>query len=151
MTNIMKREQANQPAGFGSVVDQIFQNNLSRFFDDSFWGSDGFTGRNAVPVNLRETDKSYEMELVAPGLHKEAFQLNVAADTLTISFEQKEENRNEGWLRREYKKQSFVKTFSLDETVDAGNITARYENGVLYVSLPKKENAQKISRTIAIE
>ncbi len=156
MTNMMKRETAKQPATFGSVVDQIFQNNLSRFFDDSYWGgSQGISGRTQVPVNIRETDKTYEMELVAPGLKKEEFQMNVASDTLTISFEHKEEHRNEdhneGWLRQEYKKQSFTRSFTLDDTVDAGNISARYDNGVLHVTLPKKENAQKISRTVEIQ
>lgn len=150
--NIMKREHtAKQPANFGSVVDQIFQNNLSRFFDDSFWGSDGFSARSQVPVNIQETDKTYELELMAPGLKKEDFHLNVASDVLTVSFEHKEENKNEGWLRREYRKQSFARTFNLDDTVDANNISARYDNGVLYVTLPKKENAQKISRNIQIQ
>ncbi len=153
MNNIMKRETAKSPANFGSVVDQIFQNNLSRFFDDSFWGSDSVASRNHVPVNIRETEKTYEMEVMAPGLKKEEFQMNVASDTLTISFEHKEENKenkNE-WLRQEYRKQSFTRSFTLDDTVDAGKISARYEGGILHVTLPKKENAQKIARTIQIQ
>ncbi len=150
--NVMKREQtAKQPAAFGSVVDQIFQNNLSRFFDDSFWGSDGFSSRSGVPVNIRETDKTYEMELVAPGLKKEDFHLNITSDTFTVSFEHNEENKNEGWLHREYRKQSFVRTFNVDDTVDVNNISARYENGILHVTLPKKENAQKVSRNIQVQ
>jgi len=155
MTNIIKRDNGRQPATFGSVVDQIFQNNLNRFFDDSFWGSDAFVNRSQVPVNIRETETSYEMELVAPGLKKQDFNLNVAGDVLTISFEHKEENKqenkNEGWLRQEYKKQSFSRTFTLDATVDAAKIEGRYEDGVLYLHLPKKESAQKVSRTINVQ
>ena len=155
MTNIMKRENGRQPAPFGSVVDQIFQSNLNRFFDDAFWGHDGSISRPQVPVNIRETEKSYEMELVAPGLKKQDFNLNVAGDTLTVSFEHKEENRqenkHEGWLRQEYKKQSFTRSFGLDATVDAAKIEGRYEDGVLHLVLPKKESAQKVSRTISVQ
>jgi HSP20 family protein len=155
MNNIMKREGANAPATFGSVVDQIFQKNLTRFFDDSFWGFDGRVSRSHVPVNIRETDAAYEIELVAPGLRKQDFNLNVAGDSLTISFEQhaetNQENKQEGWLRQEYRKESFSRSFNLDDTIDAVKISARYEDGILHVTLPKKENAQKISKTIEIQ
>jgi HSP20 family protein len=153
MADIIKRD-ITQPA-FGSVVDQFFQNNLSRFFDDSFWGPGLSTSRNQIPVNLRETDKTYEMELMAPGLNKQDFQLNVSGDTLTVSFQHKEENKQEdkdaGWLRQEYKRQSFSRSFMLDDTVDATKVAARYENGVLHVSLPKKEGVQKVSRNIDVK
>lgn len=155
MTNIMKKENGYQPVAttFGSVVDQIFQNNLSRFFDDSIWGTTT-TGRQQVPVNVRETDKSYEMELIAPGLKKEDFRLNIAGDNLTVSFEnqqqKEEENKKEGWIRREYQRQNFTRTFTLDDTVDAEKVTAHYENGILHLSLPKKPQAQKISKQIAV-
>jgi len=155
MANIMKRANANQPATFGSVVDQIFQNSLSRFFDDDFRGFDGPGSLMNVPVNLRETDKSYEMELMAPGLKKNDFQLHVAGDMLTVFFEHKQESKeddkNEGWLRREYRKQSFSRSFNLDDSVDPAKVSARYEDGVLHLSLPKKENAKRISRTIDVQ
>jgi HSP20 family protein len=155
MTNIIKRDNGRQPATFGSVVDQIFQNNLNRFFDDSFWGHDGSFGRTQVPVNIRETETSYEMELVAPGLKKQDFNLQVAGDMLTVSFEHKQENRQEnkqeGWLRQEYKKQSFTRSFNLDATIDAAKIEGRYEDGVLTLVLPKKESAQKVARVINVQ
>lgn len=155
MTNIMKRENGTQPATFGSVVDQLFQKNLSRFFDDSFWGFDGTPSHQQVPVNIRETAKSYEMELIAPGLNKEDIKLHVEADTFTVSFEQKQENkqenRDENWIRHEFRRQSCRRSFNLDDSIDAGKISARYENGVLLLSLPKKENAQKVSRSIEIK
>lgn len=154
MPNIIKKDHA-RPATFGSVVDQIFQNNLSRFFDDDNWGFSSSFHRQNVPVNLRETDKSYEMEVVAPGLKKQDFQLNISGDMLTVSFEQKQENNQQDesgqWIRREYKTQAFSRSFTLDETVDANAIVARYEDGVLHVSIPKKENSKKVSRTINIQ
>ncbi|THU41086.1 Hsp20/alpha crystallin family protein [Niastella caeni] len=155
MANIMKRENSRQPATFGSVVDQIFQNNLSRFFDDSFWGLNaGEIERAKVPVNLRETDATYEMELVAPGLRKEDFQLNVSGDILTVSFEEKNENKEmnkeEGWVRQEYRKHSFSRNFHLNDAIDANSINARYENGILYVTLPKNEKAKQVLKTIKV-
>lgn len=156
MANILKRDNSRQPATFGSVVDQIFQNNLSRFFDDSFWGlNPADIERTKVPVNLRETDSAYEMEVVAPGLRKEDFQLNVSSDMLTVSFEEKNENREtnkeEGWVRQEYRKRSFSRSFHLNEAIDTNGISAHYENGILYVTLPKNEKAKQLSKTIKVE
>jgi HSP20 family protein len=158
MNNIIKRENGRQPATFGSVVDQIFQNNLNRFFDDEFWGFNGINkspNLTQVPVNIRETDKTYELELSAPGLQKQDFQLNLEGDTLTISAEHSDENRkedkNEGWFRKEFKRGQFTRTFNLDDTVDAGKISARYQDGILYLSIPKKEHAQKVTRSIEIQ
>ena len=158
MNNIIKRDNGHQPATFGSVVDQIFQNNLNRFFDDEYWGSNGINKSPNLtqgPVNIRGTDKTYELELSAPGLQKQDFHLNLEGDTLTISAEQTEENRKEdkrdGWFRKEFKKGQFTRTFNLDDTVDASKITARYEGGILYLSIPKKEHAQKVTRSIEIQ
>ncbi len=155
MNNIIKKENANR-AVFGSVVDQIFQNNLSRFFDDDLWGGNSFPAtRNQAPVNIRETDKSYELQLIAPGLKKQDFKLNLAGDTLTIAYEHVEErnegNGSKGWLRQEYNRRSFTRSFNLDDSVDAGNAIARYEDGVLHLSIPKKETSQKASRTITVQ
>jgi HSP20 family protein len=154
MANILKRDNSRQPQNFGSVVDQIFQNNLSRFFDDSFWGFSGDMGAK-VPVNLRETDSSYEMELVAPGLRKEDFKLNISNDLLTISFEEnnenKEVNKDEGWVRQEYRKRSFSRSFHLNDSIDTNGIVARYDSGILHVTLPKNEKAKQVSKSIKVE
>lgn len=158
MTTLMKRGAGNGSAPattFGSLVDKFFQNEMGRIFDDDRWGFNGLSRNVNVPVNIRETDNSYELELVAPGLKRENFEVNVSGDMLTVSFEQKEEtnqqNKEEGWLRREYKQQSFSRSFNLDDTVDANKITAKYADGVLHLSMPKKEGAQRITRTIEIK
>ena len=157
-TSIIKRNNGNTPLPSGTAsnwVDQLFQSNLNRFFNDDFWGFSGIDQQVNVPVNLRETDQSYEMSLIAPGLRKEDFKLNVTDDLLTVSYEQKqehnEESAQEGWLRKEYKMQSFSRSFNLDDSVDVNKITASYDNGVLHLSLPKKENARRITKTIEIK
>jgi HSP20 family protein len=154
MTNIIKQDNGRQ-ATFGSAVDQLFNRNLDRWFDDQFWGFNGLQTRSGVPVNIREQDKSFEVEVVAPGLQKQDFQLQFNGDALTVSFEHKEENAQQGdndrWLRREYRKQSFTRTFTIDETVDIDKATARYENGILHLTLPKKPHAVKTSRTINVQ
>ena len=157
-TNVIKSSNGNtgMPTRTkNNWVDHLFQENLNRFFNDDFWGLGKIDQQANVPVNLRETDQSYEMSLIAPGLRKEDFKLNVTNDLLTVSYEQKEEHNEEkaeeGWLRKEYKMQSFSRSFRLDDSVDVNKITASYDNGVLHLSLPKKENARRISKTIDIK
>jgi HSP20 family protein len=77
------------------MLDRLFHNNLRRFFDDDFWGPGTVSSRNQVPVNLRETDKTYEMELIAPGLTRQDFNIDLSGNTLTVSFEHKEEKKEE--------------------------------------------------------
>lgn len=159
MTNsIIKRANgtSNLPAKpITGLIDQLFQNNLNRFFNDDFWGFNGLEHQVTVPVNLKETDKTFEMQLVAPGLKKEDFKLNVTNELLTVSFEQKDEqaqgSKEEGWLRKEYRLQSFSRSFNLDDSVDINKISAVYSNGILHLTLPKKENAQRISKNIEVK
>lgn len=158
MNTLMKRTNGNgnQPAAsFSGMVDRIFQDNLSRFFDDNFWGFNGLSRHANIPVNIRETDKSFELELVAPGLKKEDFKINLNGDTLTINFEQQQqenqENKEEGWLRNEYRRSSFSRSFQLDDAIDVSKITAQYKDGILYMQLQKKEGAQRVSSTIEIK
>lgn len=157
-TSIIKRNNGNTALPTrpeNNWIDHLFQENLNRFFNDDFWGFSTINQQVNVPVNLRETDQNYEMSLIAPGLRKEDFKLNVTDDLLTISYEQKEEHNEEkaeeGWLRKEYKMQSFNRSFTLDDSVDVNKITASYDNGVLHLSLPKKENARRIAKSIEIK
>ncbi len=156
MNTLMKKTNGSTPATtFSGMVDNIFQNNLNRLFDDNFWGFNGVSQNVSVPVNLKETDKSYELELVAPGLKKEDFKIHVSGELLTVSFEhsaeQQQQNKDEGWLRKEYQKRSFTRSFNLDDTMDANKITAKYADGILKLDLPKKEGAQTVSRNIEIK
>lgn len=113
--------------------------------------------KSKVPaVNVKESDAGFDIHLVAPGYQKEDFKLKVEKETLSISvkLENKatEEGKDEGkWIRSEYKLNSFVRSFQLPENVDVEAIEAKYEDGLLKVSLPKMELAEgKGIREIAI-
>jgi HSP20 family protein len=156
MNTLMKKNNGNLPAAtFSGLVDTFFQNNLDRFFEDNFWGFGGLEHAHTIPTNVKETPTSYEVELVAPGLQKEDFKVNLDNKTLTVSVEQKEENNQQdntgGWLRKEYKLRSFSRSFTIDDTIDVNSIKANYQNGILHLNLSKKEGARSISRTIEIE
>ena len=158
MKSIIKTNNGNttMPAKtVGNWMDQIFQDNLNRFFNDDFWGFNGLNHQVNVPVNVRETGSTYEMSLIAPGLRKEDFKLNVTDELLTISYaqkeENKEENKEESWVRKEYRMQSFTRNFILDDSVDVNKISASYDNGILHLSLAKKENARKLSKSIEVK
>lgn len=153
MNNIIKKAD-NRPTTFGSVVDELFQNNFNRFFDDRLWGFNGLPSDTRVPVNIVETDTNYEVQVVAPGLKKEDFQLAFTGDTLTVSFEhhdQKAEGDQRKWIRREYRSASFSRSFTVDSTVDVEKANARYDNGILSLTLPKREEAKRISRKIEVQ
>ncbi len=153
---IMKKNNGSpiQGRSMTNWVDQILQDNLNRFFNDDFFTS-GSKTHFQVPVNFSETDQSFEMELIAPGLRKEDLKINVTGDVLSVSYEsteeQNEKKENEQWLRKEYSMQTFSRSFKLDVTVDMHNISARYQNGILYLSLPKQEKAKRISKSIDVQ
>ena len=153
-TNIIKRNGASAPSRPATNwVDQLLQDNLNQFFNYDFPGFGTANKLTNVPVNLKETAKTYEMDIMVPGLRKEDLKLQVTNDMLTVSYEQETKNdqQEDEWVRQEYRMQSFSRSFSLDDTVDVNNIRAAYENGVLRLTLPKKEHAQKISKNIEIK
>ncbi len=87
-------------------------------------------------VNIYKTGNSYEMLVFAPGRIKEHFGVDVSGNELKISYTPPDGFPRPEWVLREYSRGGFTRVFTLDETIDATNITARYEDGVLYVSLP---------------
>jgi HSP20 family protein len=132
-----RRSYAVLPRTFTGLMEDIMNNGWNKPADDN--------SSYAAPVNIKETGSSYELHVVAPGLKKEDFKLNIEKNTLHISYEHKEKEQNQGeqndekWLRSEFKTRSFKRSFNLNEKVDADKISARYEDGVLYITLPKKE------------
>ena len=97
-------------------------------------------------VNIYKTDTSFEMLVFAPGRIKENFSLSVKGNELTITYAPPEGFPKFDWVLREYSRGGFVRTFTLDDSVDSKNITAKYIDGVLQVSLPViagKETSQQ--------
>jgi HSP20 family protein len=136
--------------GFNNLADGFF-NDLPVFFKPEFRGSE--TKNFNAPVNIKETEKNYQLEVVAPGFEKTDFKVNLDQHLLTISAEKKTEtkedsasNPNDKQIRREYSYRSFKRSFTIDEKIDATNIDASYINGILTLNLPKKETV-KVSAT----
>lgn len=98
-------------------------------------------------VNVRETDDNYEIKMAAPGLEKNDFKIDINGSLITISAEkdEKREEREEGYSRREYSYSSFSRSFTLPENIEKDRIDATYVNGELKLLMPKKEDAKKIS------
>ena len=112
------------------------------------FGPDWFGGienqKTFVPsVNIKDNTEAFELELAVPGFKKEDFKVEVDNDVLTISSEVKSENEEvkDNYTRKEFSFSSFKRAFTLPETVDGNKIDANYEDGILKLTLPKKEEA----------
>lgn len=123
--------------GNGFPVKTIF----SDLFDSDKFFNDTFFKRSLVPaVNVRDTDNTYEIELAAPGMKKSDFKVNVENGLLTISAEteSEQEEKTKNYTRREFRSESFSRAFTLPENANEEKIGAKYEDGVLKLSLAKK-------------
>lgn len=101
-------------------------------------------------VNIYKTENSYEMMVFAPGRIRENFHLNVKGNELTVSYLPPEGFPRPEWIRREYSRGAFERSFTLDETIDATKISAKYVDGVLQVSLPIVPGKESTSKEISI-
>lgn len=124
----------------------------SRFFDDDFFPVTGNGNRRLPAVNVKETDKSYLLELAVPGIDRNNLKIDMNEDVLTISSEVKNENEqeNDGYMRREFSFDSFTRSFYIPENVNKEKIGASYKDGILTVEMPKEEEKGKISKQIVI-
>jgi HSP20 family protein len=131
--------------------------NLTNFVDEVFQNIPAGLGREESygfpPVNIHETSEAYHLELSAPGRSKEDFKLAVDNGQLAISFEKKEDTKTEDYktVRKEFSFRSFKRSFTLDDKIDSNGIQAKYENGVLKVLLPKKEQVKESTKQITIQ
>lgn len=129
--------------GFNDVFDSIF--------NDTFF-SDRMVSR--IPAaNISETADHYHVELAAPGLKKKDFKINLERNVMSISADQRSENKQEerNYTKREYTYSSFVRSFNLPESADENGIQATYVDGVLAIDIPKREEAKTVSRQIEIK
>jgi HSP20 family protein len=141
-----KRSYAVLPNTVGGLMEDIFQKGWNHINEE--------VRAFGVPVNIQETDKSYELHVVAPGLKKEDFKITTDKNILNISFEHKEENKEQAtgskWLRNEYHTRSFKRSFTMNEKVDSTSIGAKYTDGILLITLPKKEVAEPTVQEISV-
>ena len=123
-----------------SVFNDFFKP-WNEWFDDS-----GFWGRtmNVPAVNITEQKNEYKVELAVPGMKKDDFKIAVDGNMLTISSEKEEssEEKEKRFTRKEYSYSSFSRSFTLPEEINLEKIEAKYEDGVLRLSLPRKEEAK---------
>ena len=133
-----------------SVFDRLLEGDL---FD---WSNRNYSITNTTlpSVNIKQNTDEYLVEVAAPGFNKGDFKLELNHDLLTISSEKKVESESkdgELFTKREFSYQSFSRSFTLPQTADYDKIEANYENGILAVRIPKKEEAKpKPAKTIEI-
>lgn len=130
-------------------------NSFPALFDDVFnkdlfnWQRSNFSDSNTtIPaVNIKETAENYEVEVAAPGMSKKDFKVELDGNLLTISSEKsdsREATETDRMSRREFWYQSFQRTFELPKgVVDVEQIQAKYEDGLLMLTIPKKEEAKQ--------
>jgi HSP20 family protein len=130
-------------ARLSETMPSVFNDFLNPWFDD------GFSGRtlNVPAVNITESKDDYLVSLAAPGLKKDDFNIDVDGNLLTISSkkEEKKEEKDARYTRKEYSYSFFERSFTLPDEVNKDKIDARYEDGLLKLILPKKEEAKKMT------
>ena len=139
----------NQPSL--KSLDSFFDNLLNEIPSPDRY-RDQSNGFNFPPVNITETKENFELEFNVPGRNKEDFKITVDKNILTVSFDKKEETKDENrkQVKKEFTLQPFKRSFTLDEKVIADNIAAKYENGLLVLSIPKKEDVKVEAKQIAV-
>ncbi|MEM6515682.1 MAG: Hsp20/alpha crystallin family protein [Bacteroidota bacterium] len=142
-----RKSFTNLPS-ISSWVDDVFENGLGTGFLSNF-----NTGMTLPAVNIKENADSFILELAIPGMKKSDFDIDVDNKVLSISSEVKTEDKteDENYTRREFGYSSFKRTFTLPETVNSDNVSASYVDGILEITLPKREEAkEKPTRRIEI-
>jgi HSP20 family protein len=142
MLPIIRKTRSSWP----NLFDEFFNNDYHPVFFD--W--DG--GRSLPAVNITESKKDYRVEVAAPGLTKNDFKVSLDENVLTISSEKevKNETKEEDVLRREFSYSLFSRCFALPETVDADKIKASHKDGVLSITIPKKEVTHTPAKEIKV-
>ncbi len=127
----------NQPAL--SLMDQFFNSTMQN-------------NRYNHPANIYDQDNAFVIEMSVPGFTKEDIKINLEQQTLNISAElkQNEEQRDEKYLRKEFSLNNLNRSFLLPKTVDVEKISADYQNGILKVTMPRREDAV-IKKEISIQ
>ncbi len=133
----------NQYPTFTDLLENIERNFLGRVDE---------TSGDIPAVNIKEEKDKFTLEMAAPGMKKDDFQINLDNYQLTISSEKKEEKKekDDNYTRREFVYSSFSRSFTLPKSIDIEKIKADYKNGILSILLPKKEEEAKLTKQIKI-
>ncbi len=127
-----------------NIFDDMFEKGFQTGFERNYGG---------IPTtNILEDENSFEIQLAVPGLNKEDFRMEMEENVLSVFYEKKEEDKEKPdveYLRREFEMEAFTRSFSIPKTVDAENIKAKYDNGILYISIPKMDKA-RLSKQIKV-
>lgn len=139
-----------------TLVKHNFKN-LDNIFDELLNNIPANWGRDmnfSIPqVNIHETTDAYHLELVAPGLKKDAFKISLDKGVLSISYEHKQEAENKDYKthRKEFRSNSFKRSFTVDNKVNTESIEAKYEDGILKLFLPKKDEVKVMPKEITVQ
>lgn len=130
-----------------------WNNPVYRSFFDRYYNEDSDNQERKCyrkpATNISEDDDKFQLDIAVPGLEKKDIEINVEKDLLTIKYENGKEDQV-NYTHREFGQHSFCRTFSLGEKIDMEKIEANYNNGVLNVTLPKKEEAKPVKKQIEI-
>ena len=135
-------------AKFNDWNNQAVAHNFYNFSDlmSDFFGNEGYCDDyNAIPgANISEDENKYQIELAIPGLEKKDIKVEIDKDILKVRHEsqEKKENENHVYSRREFLYKGFTRTFIIPESVDDSKMKAKYENGILILELPKKPKSE---------
>jgi HSP20 family protein len=133
-----------------NVVNPFF-NDVYSLLNDSFLNERSATWTPAV--NIAETQNEFEVQLAVPGLKKEDLKINLDKNVLSVSADKKTEtvDENKKFTKREYSYNSFSRSFTLPQSADSSKIEADYTDGILKLTIAKKEEAKFQSREIAVK
>ncbi|MDF2456817.1 MAG: Hsp20/alpha crystallin family protein [Cytophagaceae bacterium] len=150
----MRLVEWNKPAANGQVSRAVYQHPFSGVLENVF-GNDLFQKEHAsfVPaVNIAESESAYQLELSAPGFNKTDFKIALEKRTLVVSGKHAEEKevKEQKFSRKEFNYGAFQRVFKLPENANESAIAATYENGILKLEIPKKEQEKNESREISI-
>ena len=143
--SLIKTNNANTPT---------YRSLLSDFFDTDGFFSEPLFKKDWVPsVNVKANENNYEIDLAAPGLKKEDFKVEVENGVLTISAEKKteKEETDKKYTRKEFSYNSFIRSFALPENVEEDSISAKYEEGILRLTLKRTKVEKPNKKVISLQ